>query len=85
LISFPGELYTEIGMRIKAGSPFHRTYVLGLANDYVGYVPTRKAISEGGYSEDVRKVDADAEDVVLAHSLSLLNQVHRAPLGKEES
>jgi neutral ceramidase len=85
LVSFPGELYTEIGMRIKGSSPFRRTYVLGLANDSVGYVPTAKAIREGGYSEDVRKVDVHADDVVLTQSLSLLNQVYRAGLSNRES
>lgn len=76
-ISFPGEMYTEIGMHIKAASPFRRTYVIGLANGHVGYLPTRKAIAEGGYAEEVRAVDAAAEDVAVAHSLSLLNQVYQ--------
>lgn len=75
LISFPGEMYTEIGTHIKAHSPFRRTYVLGLANGHIGYVPTRKAIGEGGYAEEVRGVDAGAEDAVVAQSLSLLNRV----------
>ncbi|HEX9617795.1 MAG TPA: hypothetical protein VGA03_10295 [Anaerolineales bacterium] len=77
-LSFPGELYTEIGMKIKAASPFSRTYIIGLANGYVGYVPTRKAIGEGGYAEDVRRVDADAEDAILSKSLELLKQVYHS-------
>lgn len=77
-ISFPGELYTEIGMRLKAASPFRRTYVIGLANGHIGYLPTRQAIKEGGYSEEVRRVDIDAEDVALAQSLSLLKQVYQS-------
>jgi hypothetical protein len=76
-ISFPGELYTEIGMRIKAASPFRRTYIFGLANGHVGYVSSRKAIEEGGYAEEVRRVDADAEDVALAQSLALLKRVYQ--------
>ncbi|MDD3927891.1 MAG: hypothetical protein PHT33_14670, partial [bacterium] len=76
-ISFPGELYTEIGMHIKEASPFKHTYILGLANGTVGYVPTRKAIAEGGYAEDTRYVDASAEEVVIKQSLALLNQVFR--------
>jgi len=77
-ISFPGEMFTEIGMHIKAASPFRRTYVVGLANGHVGYFPTRKAIAEGGYAVEVRRLDAAAEDVAVAHSLSLLNQVHES-------
>jgi hypothetical protein len=65
-------------MKIKAASPFSRTYIIGLANGYVGYVPTRKAIGEGGYSEDVRRVDAGAEDAILSKSLELLKQVYHS-------
>jgi hypothetical protein len=72
------ELYTEIGMKIKAASPFSRTYIIGLANGYVGYLPTRKAIDEGGYAEDVRRVEADAEGAILSKSLELLKQVYQS-------
>ena len=77
-LSFPGELFTEIGMEIKGESPFARTYIIGLANGAVGYVPTRKAIVEGGYAVDVRRVDADTEDVILNQSLELLDQVYQS-------
>jgi neutral ceramidase len=77
LIAFPGEMYTEIGRQIKDASPFRRTYIIGLANGYVGYIPTRQSIAEGGYAEDIREVDAVAGDVVLARSLSLLRQVRQ--------
>jgi len=65
-------------LEIKGESPFARTYIIGLANGAVGYVPTRKAIAEGGYAVDVRRVDADAEDVILNQSLELLGQVYQS-------
>ena len=76
-ISFPGELFTEIGMRIKDESPFRRTYLLGLANGRTGYIPTSKAILEGGYAVDTRKVDAMAEDIIIEQSLALLQKVKK--------
>jgi hypothetical protein len=75
-LTFPGELYTEIGLRIKAASPFAQSYIVGMANGYVGYVPTRQAIAEGGYAEDTRHVDADAEEIIYERSLSLLRSVY---------
>ncbi len=72
LLTFPGELYTEIGMQIKQRSPFEHTWIIGLANGKIGYVPTRQAISEGGYAEDTRRVDAAAEDLIVERSLALL-------------
>ncbi len=76
LLSFPGELYTEIGQAIKARSPFVRTFVIGLANGYEGYFPTEEAVAQGGYAEDTRWVDASAERIVLEQSLALLGRVH---------
>lgn len=76
-ISFPGELFTEIGVRIKAVSPFRHTYLIGLANGYVGYIPTRQAINEGGYAVDTRRLDTDAEDIIVEQSLTLLQEVHK--------
>ena len=81
LLTFPGELYTEIGQHIKAHSPFRRTFIIGLANGYVGYVPTRKAIGEGGYAEDTRHVDETAEQLVVEHSLALLRSLHEQDIG----
>ncbi|HAH86921.1 MAG TPA: hypothetical protein DCL60_06070 [Armatimonadetes bacterium] len=74
-ISIPGELFTEIGMRIKAESPFAHTYLLGLANGHVGYIPTRVAIHLGGYEVDTRSMDDMTEELVVAKSLELLRRV----------
>jgi neutral ceramidase len=74
-ISIPGELFTEIGMRIKAKSPFAHTYLLGLANGHVGYIPTRVAIHLGGYEVDTRSMDDMTEELVVAKSLELLRRV----------
>ena len=74
-ISFPGELFTEIGMRIKTKSPFTRTYIIGLANGSVGYIPSRRAIGEGGYAVVTRRVDTEAEDIIVTNSLDLLERL----------
>lgn len=75
-ISFPGELFTEIGLQIKAASPFTHTCIIGLANGLTGYIPTAKAITEGGYAVDTRRVDAAAESIIIEHSITLLKQVY---------
>jgi len=49
MVSLPGEFFVEYGLAIKKLSPFSHTMIIGLANDYIGYVPTERAFEEGGY------------------------------------
>ena len=39
----------EFGLEIKKRSPFARTFVAELANDWIGYTPDRQAHRLGGY------------------------------------
>ncbi|HEX2516949.1 MAG TPA: hypothetical protein VH257_19745 [Chloroflexota bacterium] len=49
-VALPGEVFVQLGLRLKGQSPFLPTLIASLANGYIGYVPTRKAIEEeGGY------------------------------------
>lgn len=49
LVGVPGEFFTTLGIQIKRRSPFRYTYVIGLANDYIDYIPDTKAFDLGGY------------------------------------
>ncbi len=49
LVALPGEIFVELGLAIREGSRYPMTAMIGLANDHIGYVPTAKAWTEGGY------------------------------------
>jgi hypothetical protein len=49
LATFPGEAFAELGLEVKAKSPFQPTMLIELANDYRGYIPTPEAHANGGY------------------------------------
>jgi neutral ceramidase len=43
------EFFCEYGLRIKKCSPFPTTWVVSLANEYIGYVTTANGFVAGGY------------------------------------
>ena len=49
LVGVPAEFFTVLGLEIKRRSPYRQTFVCGLSNDYVGYLPDRQAFDLGGY------------------------------------
>lgn len=49
IVGVPAEFFTQLGMDIKNRSPFRHTYIAGLANDWIGYLPDRASHKLGGY------------------------------------
>lgn len=49
VVAIPCEVFTQIGLDIKRGSPFKTTCVVSLANGYFGYLPTPPQHALGGY------------------------------------
>jgi hypothetical protein len=49
IVTLPGEMFCEFGLQIKEQSPAKHTLIIELANDAMGYFPTREAFGQGGY------------------------------------
>ena len=49
ICALPGEPFCQSGRDIKAKSPFKNTMMVGMANDYAGYLPTEEHHALGGY------------------------------------
>jgi neutral ceramidase len=49
IVALPMEVFTQIGLDIKKGSPFANTFSICLANGHFGYLPTSEQHKLGGY------------------------------------
>lgn len=52
-IAHPTELFAEFGLEIKARSPFPHTFVVGYANNFLGYIPNEADYARRGYAADM--------------------------------
>jgi hypothetical protein len=55
LVSNGAELFCDYGLRIKQCSRVPQTWVVTLANQWIGYVPTGTAYAAGGYEPRTRR------------------------------
>ena len=78
LVALPGEPFCQTGLNIKAKSPFKQTMLVGMANDYAGYLPTAEQHALGGYETWRAKssfLEIKAASVIQDAALGLLGKV----------
>lgn len=75
--AIPFEVFTEIGLEIKAKSPFKPSFTIELANGSYGYLPTPEQHQVGGYETwlGTNKVEKEASRKIVTEILKLFNQV----------
>ena len=76
-VSLPGEIFVEIGLAIKKGSPFANTIPVELANTSIGYIPTKSAYEQGNYEVISARCAPGSEERLIDAALDLLKQLHR--------
>jgi hypothetical protein len=83
IVPFPGEIFSEIALRLKLASPFPHTLCAGSANGSLGYLATREARGRGGYEVWVGRAYGpylladDIDDVLVRENLELLERLRR--------
>lgn len=62
-LAVPAEIFVEIGLSIKQRSK-QKTFIVGIANGYIGYFPTAEAFPVGGYEVVSSKVAPQSESML---------------------
>lgn len=78
LVGIPGEPFVELGLQIIRESPFPQTYIVELANDNIGYIPTRKAFHDGGYEPTSSILQPGGGEKIASTAVSLLKRLSTA-------
>jgi hypothetical protein len=71
-IGFSVEMLTEIGMAIKAGSPFKHTFIITHCNGSSGYLPVSELYKEGGYEINSTHFAFGSDKIVIKKALRML-------------
>jgi neutral ceramidase len=73
IICLPGEVFVDLGLAIKRGSPFRTTLVVELSNCVETlYIPTRAAYAGGGYEVTNSAVQPGSGEMLVEGALRLL-------------
>ncbi len=79
IVSLPFEVLVEIGLELKAKSPFPHTFTIELANGALGYLPTPEQHQLGGYEtwRGTNQVQLDASRILTENLLEMLNELYQ--------
>jgi len=75
-VSLPGEIFVELGLSIKAGSPFKQTMIAELANGSIGYIPSRRAYAEGNYEVVSARCAEGSGEMLVESALRQLKKLY---------
>jgi neutral ceramidase len=74
-IGLGGEVFTEIGMAIKAGSPCRHTFVITHCNGAAGYLAPKETHVQHGYEVTSSPFAPLAADIVIREAIRMLQDL----------
>lgn len=84
IVTFPCEVFSEIGLKVKQQSPIQKTFVFGLAGAMGGYLPTVEEFKEEGYAALISPFSPKAEQSLINSSLEMIGKVQQVNLEKKK-
>ena len=75
LITFPGEVFAQVGLNIKKQSPYKNTFISGYSNGRVGYAPTIDAYDGEGYEVSGSQLAPEWKNIYEEKALEIINKL----------
>ncbi len=75
LVTFPGEPFAEVGLRIKQQSPYEYTFVAGYSNGHQGYAPTADAYDDEAYEDALTPFAPEWQEIYEAKALEIIRRL----------
>ena len=75
MIGLPGEVFVELGLRIKKALDASPVLVVSLSNDSAGYIPERRAYRQGGYESNVSAFAPGCGEHLVREALDLAESI----------
>lgn len=80
LVTFPGEIFAEVGLRIKKQSPFPNTFIASCTNGSIGYAPaTADYGKEPAYEDALTRLAPQWQEVYEKKVLEMLGRLKQSP------
>lgn len=76
-IAVPAEVFVEIGLQLKKYAP-QKTFIVGIANGYIGYLPTSESYKIGGYEVVSSRCAAETHELFIDKAIELEKQLFGA-------
>ena len=75
LVTYPGEIFAQVGLNIKQKSPNKNTYIAGYSNGSVGYSPTVDAYDGEAYEVSLSRLAPEWQNIYEDKVLEIINKL----------
>jgi hypothetical protein len=75
LITFSGELFSQIGLNIKKASPYECTFLAGYTNGSIGYAPTTDAYDGDAYEVSLSGLAPEWQKIFEEKAMEIIGKL----------
>jgi len=75
LVTFPGELFAEVGLWLKKQSPFPHTFIAAYSNGHIGYAPTADVYRNEAYEDALTRLAPQWQPLYETKALEIIRKL----------